>query len=239
MKAVDKAYGAVRAAIFAGEYPPGSRITEQEIVERVGVSRTPVREALRRLQSEGVVTAEPNHGVVVTAFSKEEADQIFELRALLESYCARLAADRIGRDDLKHIRKLADQQLAEASKRRRNLDRISALNTRALRANILLESDARADSTDSRQSATCQCGRRYHCSRKRLLARRQHLAMRRVAAVLACPPFGVFDQCELDTDAAPATVGDEHAELSDTVGPQNRDNAAASLREDATVSGCE
>jgi DNA-binding GntR family transcriptional regulator len=128
MKAVEKAYSAVRAAIFAGEYPPGSRITEQEIVERVGVSRTPVREALRRLQSEGVVTAEPNHGVVVTAFSKEEADQIFELRALLESYCARLAADRISRAELKHVRKLAEQQLAEASKRRRNLDRISALN---------------------------------------------------------------------------------------------------------------
>ncbi len=128
MKAADKAYQIVREGIFAGTYSPGSRITEQEIVELSGVSRTPVREAFRKLQSDGLVRSEPHMGVVVCEFSPSEADDIFGLRVLLESYCARLAAERISAEEVAHLQDLAEKHLAEASKRRPNLDRIAKLN---------------------------------------------------------------------------------------------------------------
>ena len=85
MKAVEKAYAAVRDGIVSGKYAPGTRITEQEVAELAGVSRTPVREALRQLNVEGLLEFVPNQGAVVTSWSERELDEIFDLRAVLES----------------------------------------------------------------------------------------------------------------------------------------------------------
>ena len=91
MRAAERAYSAVRDGILQGRYNAGSRLTEQELAAAVGVSRTPVREALRRLHAEGLVEFEPNHGAVVALFELEDAEEIFELRALLEPISARRA----------------------------------------------------------------------------------------------------------------------------------------------------
>ena len=94
-RAAEKAYRTVRERILRGEYPSALRITEQEIADATGVSRTPVREALRRLQAEGFVTVIANQGAIVTEWSANDTDDVFELRALLEPYGAARAAHRI------------------------------------------------------------------------------------------------------------------------------------------------
>ncbi len=94
VRAVDRAYDAVRSGIIAGRYLAGARLTEQEIATTVGVSRTPVREALRRLDAEGLVEFTPNLGAIVTVWSDADSDEVFDLRAMLESYSARRATLR-------------------------------------------------------------------------------------------------------------------------------------------------
>ena len=131
MKASDKAYDVLYAAIIDGEFPPGARITEGLVVDRAGVSRTPVREAVRRLEAEGLLRFVPNQGAFVTAWSDEEVEDIFELRALLEGHAARLAATRGTEDQFAELRKLAVAQLAESEQKAGpRLDRVSSLNAR-------------------------------------------------------------------------------------------------------------
>src|SRR3712207_4280762 len=93
--AVEKAYTAIRERIITGDYAPSARITEQEISDTAGVSRTPAREALRRLQAEGFVRVVPNQGAIVTDWTEADIEEIFELRAMLEPYGAYRAAARI------------------------------------------------------------------------------------------------------------------------------------------------
>lgn len=131
MRAVDKAYHAVRDGILAGRFAPASRVTEQEIAAAAGVSRTPVREALRRLHAEGLVDFTPNQGAVVTAWSSEDADEIFQLRAMLESYGAERAASRATGEQIAELRALAEQQYQESAARLPgHLERIGDLNNR-------------------------------------------------------------------------------------------------------------
>ena len=84
----------IRAAISAGEYKPGERLVERVLCERYGVSRTVVREALRHLEAEGLVTIVPNRGPVVTELSRDEIAQLFEVRAALEALAAERFAER-------------------------------------------------------------------------------------------------------------------------------------------------
>ncbi|MEI6457571.1 MAG: GntR family transcriptional regulator [Pseudomonadota bacterium] len=131
MRAVEKAYRAVKGGIFAGRYPPGSRITEQDAVEASGVSRTPAREALRRLHAEGLVDLTPNQGAVVIEWSAADSDEIFDLRALLESYGAARAAQVATNEQLRMLDTLAAQQQREAHERSDgHLERIATLNSR-------------------------------------------------------------------------------------------------------------
>jgi len=129
VKAAQKAYSTLRAGIIEGKHLPGSRITEQEIAASAGVSRTPVREALRRLEAEGLLRFVPDKGAFVSSWSDQDAEDIFELRAMLESYGARLAARKISVDQLKHLRELAELQVNEARLRKPGfLERIADLN---------------------------------------------------------------------------------------------------------------
>jgi DNA-binding GntR family transcriptional regulator len=115
VRAVDRAYEAVRSGIIAGRYLAGARLTEQEIATTVGVSRTPVREALRRLDAEGLVEFTPNLGAVVTTWTEEDSDEIFDLRGMLESYGARRATIRATDEQIAELRRLAEQQYHESS----------------------------------------------------------------------------------------------------------------------------
>ncbi len=105
----EKAYSAIRERVLSGEYPAGSRLREEELAEAVGVSRTPVREALRRLDAEGVVEFVPNRGAQVAVWSRQDLEEIFSLRALLEGYGARLAASKMEPAELEELAALADQ----------------------------------------------------------------------------------------------------------------------------------
>ena len=89
-----KAQLGLRELILGGELPPGERISELGVVERLGVSRTPVRAALMRLQEEGLLEPIPSGGYAVRSFSENEIRDSIELRGTLEGLAARLAAER-------------------------------------------------------------------------------------------------------------------------------------------------
>ncbi|WP_281452393.1 GntR family transcriptional regulator [Paenarthrobacter nitroguajacolicus] len=94
MRAGDRAYAALREDIMEWRLRPGTVLAEVEQSERLGVSRTPVREALGRLTAEGLTAAAGGRGVVVTDISLESIDELFELRETLEVRAAALAAQR-------------------------------------------------------------------------------------------------------------------------------------------------
>jgi GntR family transcriptional regulator, trigonelline degradation regulator len=86
----------LRQAILDRRLAPGQRLIERELVELTGVSRTSVREALRELAAEGLVTAIPNKGTVVTSVSAEEARQLYQVRSALEALAGRLFVEHAG-----------------------------------------------------------------------------------------------------------------------------------------------
>jgi DNA-binding GntR family transcriptional regulator len=94
MRASDRAYRTLREDIVEWRLLPGTVLAEVEQSERLGVSRTPLREALGRLNAEGLTRAAGGRGVVVTDISLEDIDELFELRETLEVKAAALAADR-------------------------------------------------------------------------------------------------------------------------------------------------
>jgi len=86
------AYHAIKSAIRDGVYRPGDRLREDEVAERFGISRTPVREALARLQAKGLVEAGPGRGLAVAELDMQRIFEIYALRTELESIVARFAA---------------------------------------------------------------------------------------------------------------------------------------------------
>lgn len=94
------AYEQIRRAIVEGRYRPGQRLIEQRIAEEFSLSRTPVREALRRLEAEGLVHHEANRGAVVRSISLQDISDLYGLRARLEAYAAELASTRIDEDGI-------------------------------------------------------------------------------------------------------------------------------------------
>ncbi len=93
--AADRAFDALRAAIIDGELAPGSPLTEVEQAARLGVSRTPVREAFARLIAAGLVTERGPRTLVVSEIEADDVDALFELRTALDEQAARLAARRV------------------------------------------------------------------------------------------------------------------------------------------------
>jgi DNA-binding GntR family transcriptional regulator len=117
----DKVAAEIRAAILSGRFAPGERLIEDRLAEEFGVSRNPIREAMRTLASEGVIEVTARRGAVVASLSAEEAEELLEVRATLEGANARLAARRrepVVLDQLKDIlargtEAIAAQRLAE------------------------------------------------------------------------------------------------------------------------------
>ena len=89
-----RAQSRLREMILAGELPGGTRIAELSIVEKLGVSRTPIRAALMRLEQEGLIESLPNGGYAVRTFSERDVSEAIELRGTIEGLTARLAAER-------------------------------------------------------------------------------------------------------------------------------------------------
>jgi DNA-binding GntR family transcriptional regulator len=95
----------IRDAIVEGRLEPGRRLKEDELARELGISRTPVREALRVLQSEDLVVATPNRGAIVRAHGAAELEDLYDVRALLEGHAARRAAERVTAEQIGELRK--------------------------------------------------------------------------------------------------------------------------------------
>lgn len=104
-----RAYDELRTAVLQGAYAEGSHLSEDMLARSLGCSRTPVREALRRLSAEGLVELLPNRGARVVDWSQENLEEVFRLRAMLESYGAFLAAQAMEREDIARLYKLVDR----------------------------------------------------------------------------------------------------------------------------------
>lgn len=102
------AYERIRAGVVENRYPPGHRLIEQKLAAELGLSRTPVREALRMLVAEGLVVSERNRGAMVRPLSATEIDDLYGLRVRLESYAAELAATRASEAELGELMAAAD-----------------------------------------------------------------------------------------------------------------------------------
>lgn len=94
MRASDKAYASLRDDVLQWRIPPGTVLAEVEQAERLGMSRTPVREAFARLVADGLLASLPGRGLVVTELSRETVTELFHVRRILESEAARLVALR-------------------------------------------------------------------------------------------------------------------------------------------------
>ena len=102
-KAADQAYLIIREAILNGQLKEAEKIVEEELVELCQVSRTPVRDALKKLNYEGFITLRENQGGWVRQWSKEEVREVFEARALIEGYIIQLTADKVQEDDITYL----------------------------------------------------------------------------------------------------------------------------------------
>lgn len=105
-----KVFHEIEQAILSGEFPPGYSLIEQKLSSELGVSRTPVREALRQLELEGLVTSVPNKGVVVVGISEKDIDDIYTIRMAIEGIAARWAAVNITGEELTKLRDIVELQ---------------------------------------------------------------------------------------------------------------------------------
>lgn len=102
----------VRQAIVDGRFLPGQRIIERELTESLGVSRTLVREALRQLESEGLISVIPNRGVVVRELSAGEIEELYAIRAVLEGLAARSFAEKANAESLRALSEAQAEAIA-------------------------------------------------------------------------------------------------------------------------------
>jgi len=95
----DVVFQTLRKAILTGELKPGERLMEIHLADKLGVSRTPIREAIRKLELEGLVTNLPRRGAMVAEISKEGLKDVLEVRRALDTFCAELACKRISEEE--------------------------------------------------------------------------------------------------------------------------------------------
>jgi DNA-binding GntR family transcriptional regulator len=105
----DRAYESLKVAIVKGALKPGQRLIESQIAEILHVSRTPLREAIRRLEAEGFVERIHQGGVRVRQLTVQEAKELYSVRSVLEGLAAREAASRISQEQLQHLERIVSQ----------------------------------------------------------------------------------------------------------------------------------
>lgn len=123
-----KAYEHLKTAILSGHLSPKERLTEEHLAETLGVSRTPVREALYKLEAEGLIRPLKTRGFIVSGDSKEEVKELFELRAILEGYALRIISEKITREGLQHLGTFIDK--AQAALEANRMGDVFKWNTR-------------------------------------------------------------------------------------------------------------
>jgi len=106
----ERVYRSLRDRIVQGKMPPGTRLVEVDLAQQFDSSRTPVREALKRLSAEGLVSIDPARGMVVREVDPVEAEEIYVIREVIDGLAGRLAAPRVTDDDMTRLRVLMDTQ---------------------------------------------------------------------------------------------------------------------------------
>ncbi len=104
----DLVFNTLRQAILTGELKPGERLMELHLADKLGVSRTPIREAIRKLELEGLVTMIPRRGAEVAQITEKSMSDVLEVRRTLDALCAELACDRITEDGLQALKQACD-----------------------------------------------------------------------------------------------------------------------------------
>ncbi len=105
----DVVFNTLRQAILIGELKPGERLMELHLAERLGVSRTPIREAIHKLEREGLVTIVPRRGAEVAQITEKSMNDVLEVRRALDALCVELACDRITEEELADLKAACDR----------------------------------------------------------------------------------------------------------------------------------
>jgi DNA-binding GntR family transcriptional regulator len=105
----------LRQAVLAGVLAPGARLRQEELADAFGTSRIPIREALRALEYEGLVTSEPHRGSTVSTLDADDIEEVYELRILLEGHAIRMAVPLMTDEDLEELARLFDAMQNAAS----------------------------------------------------------------------------------------------------------------------------
>ena len=105
-------FASIRDAILDGRFRPGERLSEGAVAEQLGVSRSPIREALRELEKEGLVTSWPNRGVAIAAPTPDELREIYAIRGALERLAVREAVAAATPEDVAALRRIVEQMRA-------------------------------------------------------------------------------------------------------------------------------
>lgn len=113
----EKIVETVRSAIVNGQIPAGTRVAEPELADRFGISRTPIREAFRQLESEGFITVIPRKGAVVASLSAKDISDFYDLKTVLEGYAARCAARTLTEKEIVKMETVNRQMEAAADKK--------------------------------------------------------------------------------------------------------------------------
>jgi DNA-binding GntR family transcriptional regulator len=125
----ESVYDALKRMVQTGALAPGSRLTETDLAARLRVSRTPLREALNRLERDGQVTNKPRHGYFVTVFDLKALEDAFDIREILDGYAAQRAAERIGPEDRMRLRTIVRRcEAMAAAKNRQMTDLVEEMN---------------------------------------------------------------------------------------------------------------
>ncbi|WP_157017150.1 GntR family transcriptional regulator [Mesorhizobium xinjiangense] len=122
----EQAYMQIKGAVEAGALAPGSRVRENELAERFGISRTPVRDALRRLEAEGLIAHVPHQGAIIAQLDHQAVIELYDMREVLEGTAARYAARHASEAEIQELAELvaAEEGLEEDAAALARLNRV-------------------------------------------------------------------------------------------------------------------
>ncbi|MBO4750951.1 MAG: GntR family transcriptional regulator [Lachnospiraceae bacterium] len=118
----DVVFNTLRQAILTGELKPGERLMEIHLADQLGVSRTPIREAIRKLELEGLVTMIPRRGAEVAQITEKSMNDVLEVRRAVDALCVELACERITKEELEALHEACEEFASEARKPREEKD---------------------------------------------------------------------------------------------------------------------
>jgi DNA-binding GntR family transcriptional regulator len=127
MPARERTYQHLKSNILSGHFNPGERLTEEHLARKLGVSRTPIREALHKLESEGLIQSLVTRGFIVSRDSKDEMEELFDIRAILEGYLMRMICETVSEETLGQLDQFIEK--AEEALGQKKIEEVFKWNT--------------------------------------------------------------------------------------------------------------